>query len=607
MEKAVNTNEIISNNRKRKKKLSYGQTLKKFARRESYSAGLDQDTYQYLIRILDVIRDDSLELEEKTMLMQNVYGEISGHEIECACNRIGSLVIDRMLNYVNLETIQNLVQTFETSLRRLVSERFASYVLQKVIIVCADRGNRVSTPDSSNSLDEKTNAKSKDSADSVVEVQPFEVQSYNEIVLKLSKFVLNNGEEFIFDAYANYIMRTAIQCLGGLIESPNEWNKKFIVPDLTKRRSVIQEYKDLLVQSCDRLQKWPQFCQFGHDQMTSGVLQCILYSLKDVDPDLTKTIVKKIIKQSFKTDEKSKLSNIFNAECSNRVVEACLTIAQPKTFKKVYKTLFADNLEYLCLTHSTNFGVQKLLDNCNDTKIFQEIFAQLTPHFSKILEQGFTGILLSTANACLRLQTEQGPFVYAMMKLASLSSENQKQIVQCLITLKPVSQLSEADPLPPFHLHGSLITQAILKFNKPIIAVNSLLEMNEKHLLQLCQDPKGSRVVDAFMDSAYVGEKSREKLFKRLQGTWVTLVCNVYGSRCVDKMWARANMNQKIAIMNELVKSEYSLRLKHPSKYICAKLNLPLFAFNQKKWMTFEEKKNKTKELFEDIIAKPAK
>ncbi|GAB1861769.1 Pumilio domain-containing protein C14orf21 [Camponotus japonicus] len=589
---------------KRKKKRSHAQMAKKFARQRNSSNNLDQDTYQYMIRIVELMRKDFSSSEEKLIFVQNVYQEMTGHEVDCARNQTGSYVMDSLLKYASLEVIQKLIQAFESSLRQLSSDKCASHVLQKIIMICADRGNQISTSITNKVAMNKTELGK--ATDAVIEVKPSEVNSYNDIVLKLSRYFLNNIEEFVFDTYANHVLRTVVKCLGGLIED-SENNKKSTVPHLTERRPVIQDYKDLLIQSCDRLQKWPQFYQFGQQEITSGLVQCILYSLKDIDQKLTKTIIKKIIKECFKTDEDEKLLNIFNTESSSRLLEACLMIAQPKTFTKLYNTYFAENLEHLCVTQNTNFSVQRLLDYCTTKELFEEIFDKVSEYFPKILKQGFTGILVSTGNACLRLQTKQGAFVNAMIKLlkCDTSTDDQTQLVWCIVTLKDSAQLKAIqNNTQQLNLHGSLITQAILNFNKPIKIVNSLLEMNNEELLQLFSDPKGSRILDAFMDSKYIGEKSREKLYKKLQGIWAELAKSTHGSRCVDKMWIWVHMNQKIFIMEELATAGKSLESTKSGKIISAKLNVPLFARNKKDWSESQGKEEKTKALFADIIGK---
>lgn len=66
------------------------------------------------------------------------------------------------------------------------------------------------------------------------------------------------------------------------------------------------------------------------------------------------------------------------------------------------------------------------------------------------------------------------------------------------------------------NLHGTLIVQAMLNFGKPIKIINSLLNMETKHLLEIISDPRGCHIVDAFIQSPTVGEKSRDRLFKKL-------------------------------------------------------------------------------------------
>lgn len=609
--------------RKRKKRRSQTQMVKKFARRRD--TDLDRDTYQYLVRTLDQMRKDFATSEEKMMFVQSMYDEITGREVECVRNPLGSRVMESLLKHASLKTIQTLVQAFMASLRQLSSNTFASHVLQEIIVVCADRGNQIPTSTSiTNEPMEETNAELEKADVCIIEhkldtytvkIEPSDVKSYNDIVLKLSKYFLNNIEEFVFDTYANHVLRTVVQCLGGLIGNfDSNDNKKFTAPCPT-RRPVIQEYKDLLIQSCDQLQKWPLFRDFAQKDITSGLVQCVLHSLKDVDPDLTKTIIKKIITACFKTEEDEHfITNTFATESSVRLLETCLMVAQPKTFKKLYKIFFAGKLEVLCLTHkfvqSSNFSVQRLLDYCVTKEIFEEIFDEVSEYFPRILQRGFTGILISTGNACKRLQTKQGAFVNAMTKsLKCDKSTDQTQLVRCMVTLKSPTQLEASDKSrPTVNLHGSLITQATLNFNKPIKIVNSLLQMDNEELLWLFSDPKGSHVLDAFMDSKYIGEKSREKLYKKLPGTWAELAKSTHGSRCLDKMWASAPMKQKLLIMEELATAGESLRCTKSGQIISTKLNVALFARNKKDWSETEQgKEKKTRALFADIIGETKK
>lgn len=47
--------------------------------------------------------------------------------------------------------------------------------------------------------------------------------------------------------------------------------------------------------------------------------------------------------------------------------------------------------------------------------------------------------------------------------------------------------------------------------------INSLLNIDKKRLEDILCNPKGSRIADAFFESEFVGEKSREKFQKTLE------------------------------------------------------------------------------------------
>ncbi|KAK9305037.1 hypothetical protein QLX08_003737 [Tetragonisca angustula] len=592
--------------KKRKKKRSHVQMAKKLARRRNHGySNVDAETYQYMVHILELMKGDFSTTEEKLIFVNNVYEQTVGHELEYAQNQVGSRILDSLLRYASLETIQRLVNAFQPSLRLLSSDRFASHVLQKIIVVCADRGN-------GNTLSKSC---TEPNADACIEVKEVEVDSYNDIVLKLSKYFINNREEFVFDTYANHVLRTVIECLGGLIDkSDNSIDKKKMLR-LGEKRPVVQSYKDLLYETCNWLYNWPRFQEFGQDELTSGLLQSTLYSLNDVFPEMMEAYIRKITNECFRPKmEQQQLPNIFQEESSTRLLEACLSVASPRCFFAIYEDYFSHNLKQLSLMRSTNFSVQRLFDHCNVKEHFEQLFEEIHSYFFDILDKGHTGVLVSVANACLRLQTKQGAFVTELLNVLDCgANEKQHRILTCVISLKKSEncETSEGkmgnDSRCLISLHGSLIVQAILKFNKPIKIVNSLLETDVEKVAQIFEDPKGSRIVDAFMDSKYIGEKSREKLAKKLKGYWSQLAKSTHGSRSLDRIWAWASMNHKMLIMEELTEVGESLRSTMSGQIMSKKLNVPLFARNRNDWKEGLGKEEKTKALFANIIGDTTK
>uniref|UniRef100_A0A6V7KUQ0 PUM-HD domain-containing protein n=1 Tax=Bracon brevicornis TaxID=1563983 RepID=A0A6V7KUQ0_9HYME len=581
---------------KRKKKRSANQMMKKLARRRNPGHGseLDTESYQYLVRILDLLRTEFPTMEDKLMFVNNVYEQTIGNEIEIAKNQVGSRVLDSLMEYATLEVIQRLKEAFTPALRPICSDCFASHVLEKIIKTCAERGNR------------KLKSQSKDK--NSISVTSDEISKYNTIALNLSKYMINNIEEFVYDTYANHILRTVINCLAGLIDKDDhQKNDKSIKTPV--KIPVMQGYTDLLVDAGNRLLRWGKFPEFGKDNLTSGLLQTYLTALKDIDPKLTSSIIKKIITECFKSKSNSEddSSIIFNSDPASRLLESCLVSSTPEMFVEVYEQLFKGKLKALSLMKPANFSVQRLIDNCPTKEDFEVIFEEISEHLTEILESHHSGVLASLANACLRLQAKQGPFVNVISKTLHCDDSNEKQLllvslVSRLVTYEQFQSAKKGNRNIPLDLHGSLIVQAILNFNKPIKIVNSIFSMGGEELAGLFSDPKGSRILDAFMDSKFVGEKSRDKLAKMLKGYWVDLACGIHGSRCIDKIWEHSKDTQKKFIMEELASVGQKLLATKSGKLISHKLNVELYQRSPKSWIEAQKTEVKTKALFADVL-----
>ncbi|XP_076766344.1 nucleolar protein 9 [Xylocopa sonorina] len=594
----ANEHGIDERGKKRKKKRSRVQMAKKFARQRNHGSDVDSDTYQYMVRILELMRNDFPTAEEKLIFVNNVYEETVGRELEYARNQVGSRILDSLLRYANLETIQRLVDAFVPSLRPLSSDRFASHVLEKILLTCADRGNK---------RNKTSGSDSGPIIDAVVQVGESDVDRYNAIALKLSKYFINNLEEFVFDSYANHLLRTVVECLGGLIDRDESSDKRKTLSSFSERRPVVRDYKELLSNTCNRLYKWPRFLEFGQDELTSGLLQSVLYSVKDTFPEVAAAYVNKIMNECFRPGTDRQPSNIFATECSIRLLEACLAVADPKSFYKIYEAYFMGNLKRLSLTRNTNYSVQRLLDHCTVREDFEKVFEELSSCFSEILGSGHTGVLVSLANACSRLEVKQGAYVTELLRaLCCEASEKQHRAVACIASLKTLEELENTregnNSSSSISLHGSLIVQSLLNYKKPIKVVNSLLDTDGEELARMFEDPKGSRIADAFIDSKYIGEKSREKLFKKLKGYWSRLARGTHGSRTLEKVWQWAHTNQRTSIMEELAAVGESLRSTKSGQIISSKLNVPLFARNKNDWMETLGKEEKTRALFANII-----
>lgn len=150
------------------------------------------------------------------------------------------------------------------------------------------------------------------------------------------------------------------------------------------------------------------------------------------------------------------------------------------------------------------------------------MFDELCNNFKEIIEAGHTGIIWALAQSCKNLASKQGSFVQNLMKSLDCAEEDrQKDFILCLCKFinfetnqKQSDENLQKDKL---NLHGTLILQLLLEFNKPIKVVNGLLNMDQNELKGLFSNTMGSHIVDSYVKSIYVGEKSREKLVRKMK------------------------------------------------------------------------------------------
>ncbi|CAH2002720.1 unnamed protein product [Acanthoscelides obtectus] len=556
----------VNRNRNKKRKKSFLKNARKYAKKGYYGRGseLDADTYQYFVRIMEAYREGFDNDEDKIVFVNNVFEQTENSEINCSRNQVGCRVIEVLLPFANDSVLAKYIEAFCAELRPLCNDRFASHVLESMVVQACKR-----------SKDEKTNSEMR--------------TLFTGFILKVSKFLLNNLEDYIWDTYGNHVTRTCIEQL--LQMEDNECSE------------VLKEY-------ATRLIAWPQFNELCQTELTSGFLQILLKHLTNVDKDQLKIYLKKLTKESFKSDgpETGGFPKVFLSKSLIMLLETSIELCKGKMFQKLYKHYFAGRLQKLAITRNTNFAVQKIVQHCPEKELFEEIFGELADHFKDIIEAGHTGIILALAKSCKRLSTLQGSFAQNLMKALDCfqPEEKQQSFILCLGRFTTFDKTIEM-PTGNIHkeklnLHGTLIVQELLNFNKPIKLVNSILSLDANDLKNLFSNTMGSHIADSYMKGEFVGEKSRERLVRKLMGSYQELASTKYGSRSFEALWNGAQLKLKIMIMEELSKKDASWANTPFGQIISNKVNLALFKRSRDDWKNSLNKGDKAEKILADIL-----
>lgn len=657
-------------NKQKKRKKKFLANVKGFGKRGQYGHGahLEGDEWSYFINILDVIKKGFDSLDDKgtqspnstlkprlilfdfvVNMANNVLEQTVDKEVRTSSNQVACTIVETLLPFTSAENFERFQTKFAEGFRPICSDKFASHILQKLVSLSMLRA--VGSAGNTDAESSEPQAKKR----KTVSLVPSE-REYNsstefseehkakcaEFVVKVSKFLLNNLEDFVWDTYGNHVMRTCFDSLTGIYQV----KKSFITNEAAekaspndKRYDVPEEWIEVLREYANRLQAWPQFPDFPYNELSSGLMQSLCVALYTRDKSILKSLGKRLLKDAFapkateSADGESKdevkhevkdeemetkeaaedeengeevdkdLPSVFTSESSARCLEALIEVAGQKLFTQIYLQLFFGRLPKLALLRLSNFSVQKLLDHVSVKEDFEAIFDELEASIEDLLQVGHTGVVSGIGQACLRLSAKQGPFMKAIQTALDCLQPKEKADKFALLTLKlkPYS-VAIADKSNFVHIHGAVILQTMLKFNKPIKLVQSILDMKNSELVEIFCSPKGSHVVDAFMESQFVGEKSREKLIRHMSGCYLDLAISKNGSWAVEKFFNATVGSLKSNIVKELAEKQNQLNSTPSGRFLNTKFCVDKYRLSAEQWKAAMNKGSKAEKLFKEIL-----
>jgi len=567
---------------KKKKGKSFIQKAKKFGKQGQRGKGteIEQDQYDYLVRVMERWRDGFENDEEKKMFVENVFEQTDGEERNLCGNQLASRVIELILPAAERKIITRFCSALATDLRLVCVDPFMSHVLEKLLIL------------------QTFHAK-----EAVVVLSDEQKEESKEWVLKVCRFVTNNVEDFSHDLYASHLLRTCTQCLAGhrvpmqCAQGAGQRTEGY------DSRVVWLFQEDEQGQFGEVLETYTgRILSLGVDtissEMCTHVLQVFMEVVNLTSPKLVKSVVKHLLSTCLAVE-----SLDWDYVPSVRLLEGVIKVGinNEKLSKKIFSKVLDGKILELSVHPVGNFVIQRLFENISDKEQFASLCSQLSGKMEDILSSGCTGVILSLTKACVRLETQQAS-VLTELTAALHCSDSQDQLAHCLAHMVTKDTVSEEGKVFSVHLHGSLALQQLLLFSKPIKVVRSLLSMTPPQLSSLFGDPRGCHIADIFMTSKTIGEKSRDGLLKCLKGEFATLACGKHGSRTVDTMWKYSSIKQRQAIVEDLAAKVDVLNSNRFGKFIVQNCFVAVFKRSKDDWRKLVEKGDKIGDMFTEII-----
>ncbi|XP_035901431.1 nucleolar protein 9 [Anopheles stephensi] len=617
-------------NANRGKKWNRSKFVQKMKRHGQRGVQLELDEYKYLSAILDNITRDK-ETEERQLMASNVMGQLKGKEIRTAMNLVGSRVLENLLVYTDEETFAPLMDLFAENFRVFCGDTFASHVLQRVLSIALLRAvaplQIKQEPDTAEDEHARKKQKAGGGGEGWTEkciwpgVEYCLQEEYSEqhrqqcrkFVERMTKFLMNNLEEFVSDCNASHAIRQVILHLAGITE------KKAVEGSESKHLIVPEEWQKLLHEFGERILAWPQFVDLASTEVTAVLLQDLLRAVAITNDEFhLKQFLSKLYKEVFRPNKKetkydpdsetqpdtSNLPPLFTNSSMLRVLEMCVAVAPAEFIKnKLYAKLFRNHVKQLAVSKTGNFAVQKLIDHTTEKDLMDLIFAELEDSLEQLLSMRHTGVLLAMARACGRLSCQQGKFVKLLLDALHCGESTPEKMIMAVLCLLPADGTNAPADSPNILLHGSLILQAILYYTKPIKFVTALLGMPNDRLAEIFLDQRGSFVANAFIESKFVGEKSREKMVRHLEGQYSRFALNIYGSRVVQIMFEAGSPEQRENIVHELAEECLAqLNNKVWSAKINKQLLVETYKNNPAQWRVLIKRDVKVTQMFNKLV-----
>ncbi|XP_046684784.1 pumilio homolog 23 [Homalodisca vitripennis] len=581
-----NVSDQCDNSTKRKKKRSLNQQVKKrFKKSSSFSKGrrFEQVEHEYFMRVFELESIFEGSKDEKTIFANNALAQTANREVDCAFNQLISHVIEKLLPLATNDVLERYFQAFGENLRPICGDNFASHVLQALLLQATQRLLQGNSTD----------------------IEGVHAAQWKDWVLKVSRFLLNNIEEFMWERYASPVLRTAVFCLAGL----PHLDKHSVTKDKGKKanHNVIsvkqeeinplkfpEEFLNLLEEFPDRIMKWPNFKEFVDDSLSSGFLQCLLIALKLKSRKKYTSLCNKILDECFPPNAHE--SKMFSP-VALPVLEVVIEQSKDKMLRKIYDCLLSKRLVDMATARVAQITLQKFINKCNNAEMLEEILNALIP-MQNLLQSGNHGVLVSLCQACERLKKGQSKFFQALKK-ALCVEDDCEQLVPAIMAMTPLPHQSSLRDSK----HGSLIIQSILGFQKPTKVVNSLLSYEPKQLADLLSTSFGSFITKAYCKSEYVGEKSRLKLIQKLMGRYSYMAKSIFGSRSFDDIWEVADFKSRTMIVKDLAGGYSELTTTSCGRGVMTKVRLEDYrSKGEEHWKRTWQKIESKRKLFAPII-----
>ncbi|KAI9317229.1 armadillo-type protein [Dichotomocladium elegans] len=593
---------------------------------------VEEQLMAYFKQVQESLDDPPFETaEEQRLFVDAVYHEVEGNELRLAVNPTCSLILEKLLTVSNPFQLRVFCDKLTGRTVELITDRNASHVCQRLVTLAADV------------VEKEVQDGKPDNCEMDIDPSQGELLSMEQMILNMCEDILPEMGDLICQSYASHVIRVLIFVLAGKriddfrgqLRSKNakRFKEKYdpsaqkVSVKASRTRLVPDSFKPMLqklIADVAENATEEQLRGIVMDSNGSPVIQVLLEALDDdKESEKIKTMFLDRMLWGLLTGEDTAATqtvrqawfqNMIFDKVGSHMVQFIIKIAPSAVYKKMYVTLLRGKMLGYSKHAVANYVIQSVLSNARDSSQLKEMAAELGG-FKFLLETGKYGVIRSLVEASVKLGVLQAEVMGWLIEAFGLKTdEDKKQFANCLIRMKPLEVYQElsADEKTSsqnFHIQGSLIFQEVMKMpsEQHSVLVGSFLSQKPEDTLKWCFSPLGSRAFESILRSDEVNIKVKKRVTKNLEGRFVALAKDKFGSHIIERCWEVADINTKEQIATELLKKEYDLADHYIGKCILWSCRIDQFKRRRQEWIEREKGLEKRKKMFEDILEEDGK
>ncbi|KAJ3300786.1 Nucleolar protein 9 [Borealophlyctis nickersoniae] len=600
---------------------TYDQTRPSFARPEQPFFGmLPPDEHRYFHFVEKTLEEQEFESDEdRQLLVHNVFKEADGKELMVASDPDCSRILEKLLRASNDLQIRALTDRMSGNYPELFRHQFASHVCQTLLYLAAEIVEREIKGESA--------TKSASSETDEAQTEP-EVPTMEQLVLSICESLDGQWSALISDPYASHPVRSMLGVLSGEVvvaddaklrskkskkyndahnnnfaqrptkkPGPNGVPMKNLVPP-----SFTQMLEHITKAIAGTLSK-TELRNLALHPVASPVLQLLL-SYQSTSDTLVRAILNIGEGNISLTESDPFVESLIKHSVGSHLMEKIFAVARPELFHRLYVVYFRQHLLDLCRHPVANFVVQQLIANTKNATQVEVLFDELAEGIEKLLLSNRTGVVVKLVEASARHKAYQKEILKSLcVALHANTNEERKQLLNLILHLQPYEAYMSGTRRTP-NLQGALIAALILTFDEEHskLIVDSYMSTPTDTTYSYIFDPITSRVVEAILISPHVSLKIKRKILRNLQGKFVDMAKDKYGSHMVDKCWAVADLALKEEIAQELAAASTSLAQNFHGKFVLRNCKIEAFKQGRKEWVEREKGIERKRGMFSDLL-----